>query len=87
VLVLQVRQVDAGYTDPAGNPVPESVFAGRGPATLLHRGRAYQGAWVKPSLAAPVRLVTSAGAKMPVPPGHTWIELVPRSGGSIRTGR
>jgi hypothetical protein len=87
LLTLEVRQVDAGYRDPAGNPVPESVFAGRGAATLLHRDRAYRGAWVKKSLKSPLRLVTSRGRRMPVPPGPTWIELVPRSTGGIRLGR
>jgi hypothetical protein len=88
LLALQVRQVDAGYRDPAGNPVPESVLAGKGPATLFHRGLAYQGAWMKRSPAAPLRLVTAKGKKLSVPPGHTWIELIPRSGGGgLRFGR
>lgn len=87
VLVLQVRQVDAGYTDAAGNPVPESVLAGKGPATLFHGGRAYEGAWTKTSVTAPLRLVTARGKPMPVPPGHTWIELVPRAGGAVSFSR
>jgi hypothetical protein len=87
VLVLQVRQVDAGYLDPAGNPVPESILAGKGTATLFSDGRAYGGAWSKKSLAAPLRLVTDKGQKMPVPPGHTWIELIPSTGGHLRFSR
>lgn len=89
VLVLRVRQVDAGYRDPAGNPVPESVLSGRGAATLFHRGRAYEGGWKKRSVTAPMRLMTAKGKPMGVPPGHTWIELVPTSGsgGDLRFGR
>ena len=81
VLALTVKQTDAGYTDAAGNPVPESVLAGKGPATLFHRGRAFEGTWVKKSPTSPIRLVTAKGQAIPVPPGNTWIELVPASGG------
>jgi Protein of unknown function (DUF3048) N-terminal domain/Protein of unknown function (DUF3048) C-terminal domain len=87
VLVLEVRQVDAGYLDPAGNPVPESVVSGKGTATLLTQGRAYHGAWSKKSLKSPLHLVDDKGRRMPVPPGHTWIELIPATGGALRIGR
>jgi len=87
VLVLKVRQVDAGYLDPAGNPVPESILAGKGSATLFTDGRAYQGAWSKKSLASPLRLVDAKGRAMHVPPGHTWIELIPAAGGSLQFSR
>jgi Protein of unknown function (DUF3048) N-terminal domain/Protein of unknown function (DUF3048) C-terminal domain len=81
VLALKVKQTDAGYTDPAGNPVPESVLAGKGPATLFHQGKAYEGTWVKKSPTSAIKLVTAKGQQIPVPPGNTWIELVPASGG------
>lgn len=88
VLALRVRQRSAGYTDAAGNPVPESVLTGTGPATLFRDGRAYQGAWTKKSLQSPLRLVTPRGKQMQVPPGHTWVELIPRTGsGGLRFGR
>lgn len=87
VLALRVKQVDAGYSDAAGNPVPESVLTGRGAATLFHQGRAHRGTWVKKAPGRPLRLVTAGGKKMPVPPGHTWVELVPSSGGGLQFGR
>ncbi len=34
VLILRVRLGDAGYLDPGGNPVPETLFYGKGAATL-----------------------------------------------------
>lgn len=86
VLALEVKQVDAGYLDPAGNPVPESVLTGKGKATLLHDGKAYEGVWQKKSLASPLQLVTEKGEKLPVPPGHTWIELVPAGSGDVEVG-
>ncbi|MEZ5093710.1 DUF3048 domain-containing protein [Nocardioides sp.] len=83
VLVLRVQVGDAGYRDPAGNPVPESKFVGQGPAMLFHGGRLVRGTWSKSALDAPVQLSTQAG-DLPVPAGHTWIELVPAAGGDPR---
>ncbi len=87
LLVLEVRQTDAGYLDPAGNPVPESVLTGKGSATLFHDGSAYRGTWVKKAHNRPFSLVTAKGQKLPVPPGHTWVELVPSGGGDVEFGR
>ncbi|SEE26583.1 DUF3048 domain-containing protein [Jiangella alba] len=80
VLVLRVELRDAGYEDPAGNPVPETVLVGSGAATLLTGGAAVEGTWSKESLAAPLTLADAAGAPLHVPPGRVWIELVPDSG-------
>jgi hypothetical protein len=82
VLVLRVKVGDAGYTDPAGNPVPETKFTGTGQAMLFHDGQLVRGKWSKSSLSSPVQLSTTAG-KLTVPAGHTWIELVPQDGGSV----
>ncbi len=78
VLVLRVKVGDAGYTDPAGNPVPETKLEGKGTVMLFHDGSLVRGTWTKKSLDAPLELSTKAG-DLSVPPGHTWIELVPES--------
>ena len=80
VLVLRVKVGDAGYRDPAGNPVPETKFEGKGAALLFHQGRLVRGTWSKKSLEAPLQLSTKAGDLI-VPPGRTWIELVPEGNG------
>jgi hypothetical protein len=80
VLVLRVKVGDAGYTDPAGNPVPETKFEGKGAALLFHQGRLVRGTWAKKNLKAPIQLTTKAG-KLLVPAGKTWIELVPEGNG------
>lgn len=89
VLVLRVVVGDAGYLDPAGNTVPETVLTGDGEAVLFHGGREVRGAWSKEDLAAPLVLSRqgAAGRAVPltVPRGRTWIELVPASG-SLVTG-
>lgn len=84
VLVLRIREGDAGYRDPAGNPVPETLFFGRGKLMLFHNGQMVRGTWVKPTRDAPLELSTAAG-DLKVPAGHVWIELLPnaKGGGSI----
>jgi hypothetical protein len=86
VLVLQVEVGDAGYLDPAGNPVPETKFTGEGPAMIFHGGRVVRGSWVKDGLDAPVEL-RSGGRSLELPPGRTWIELVPVDGGNVTVTR
>ena len=84
VLALRVRVGDAGYKDPAGNPVPETKFTGTGEAMLFHGGRVVRGTWKK-TLDSAISLSTKAG-ELTVPAGHTWIELVPAKGGDVRIG-
>lgn len=81
VLVLRVKVGDAGYKDPAGNPVPETKFTGGGKAMLFHGGRVVRGTWKK-SLDSTISLSTQAG-ELKVPAGHTWVELVPVNGGNV----
>jgi len=83
VLVLRVHEGNAGYLDPAGNPVPEADFTGHGDAMVFHGGRVVRAEWVKNGLNATVGLRTSSG-KLALPPGHVWIELVPSNGGSVQ---
>lgn len=82
VLVLRVRVEDAGYKDPAGNPVPETVFEGKGDAMVFHDGRVVRGTWSKDTLASDIRL-QAGGKKVTLPPGQVRIELVPIDGGSV----
>ncbi|WP_460714335.1 DUF3048 domain-containing protein [Nocardioides dilutus] len=82
VVVLRVEVGDAGYTDPAGNPVPETKLEGTGPAMVFHDGRLVRGTWSKADLESPIELSTKAG-ELVVPAGHTWIELVPVDGGNV----
>ena len=81
VLVLRVKVGDAGYKDPAGNPVPETKFTGTGKALLFHGGRVVRGTWKK-SLTSTIKLRTKSG-ELAVPAGHTWVELVPENGGTV----
>lgn len=88
ILVLRVRQTDAGYLDPAGNTVPETIYSGTGKAQLFHGGQVVNGTWNKKSRQSPLQLSTAAG-ELTVPAGHVWIELVPtaKDGGNVTIGR
>jgi Protein of unknown function (DUF3048) N-terminal domain/Protein of unknown function (DUF3048) C-terminal domain len=84
VLVLRVREGDAGYLDPAGNHVPETLLTGKGKALLFHGGRMVAANWAKAKTpTSPITLTTKKGQKLRVPAGHTWIELVPVNGGNV----
>jgi hypothetical protein len=84
VLVLRVREGDAGYLDPAGNHVPETLLTGKGNALLFTNGRMYAATWHKGNAASsPITLTDKQGKKLEVPAGHTWIELVPVDGGNV----
>lgn len=85
VLVLRVRVGDAGYRDPAGNPVPETRLTGTGEAMVFHDGRVVRGTWAKDGLDGALSLETEAGA-LTIPPGKVWIELVPARDGDVRVG-
>lgn len=88
VLVLRVDVGDAGYKDPAGNPVPETIFEGTGDALLFHGGKVVEGTWSKDELSSALELETKSG-KLKVPAGRVWIELVPvdAKGGSVTYGK
>lgn len=87
VLVLRVRVKSAGYKDPAGNPVPETILDGKGDAQLFHDGAVVDARWRKDGLAAPIELADAGGDDLAVAPGRTWVALVPADGGSVRVAR
>lgn len=82
VLVLRVPVGDAGYKDPAGNPVPETKLVGKGEALVFHGGKLVRGTWSKRALDASLKLQTKAG-ELTLPPGKVWVELVPANGGNV----
>ncbi|MGH3585289.1 MAG: DUF3048 domain-containing protein [Pseudonocardia sp.] len=83
VLVIRAKVGDAGYLDPAGNPVPETKFTGQGQAMVFHGGKMVRATWVKRGLNAPVQFKTKAG-ELTLPPGQVWMELVPAKDGNVQ---
>ena len=86
VLVLRVDVGDAGYLDPAGNPVPETLFEGQGEAMIFTGGRLVRGTWSKAGLEADLDL-RAGGKAVTLPQGKVFIELVPADGGSVTVAR
>ncbi|WP_107771385.1 DUF3048 domain-containing protein [Nocardioides sediminis] len=83
VLALRVQVGDAGYRDPAGYPVPETKFEGKGQALLFHGGKVVRGTWSKDGLTGALKLTGPKGGEITVPPGRTWVELVPVGSGNV----
>jgi hypothetical protein len=78
-VVVQVVEVrPTGRLDPAGNPVPEPVIIGRGPAFVFRNGRVIQGRWIRESREDITQFVDRQGNEIPLAPGNTWVELFPR---------
>ncbi|WP_313405159.1 DUF3048 domain-containing protein [Aeromicrobium sp.] len=83
LVVLWADEKDAGYTDPAGNPVPETVFDGGGQAVVLTGGTRVNATWKKANNAATIVLRTKNGQQFKLPQGRTWIELVNKGAGNL----
>jgi hypothetical protein len=87
VLLLRVQTKDAGYHDVAGSPVPETILTGKGEGVLVHADEAARVTWSKQGETGTLQLTDKDGNAVKVPVGHTWIELVPTSLGSVTLGK
>ena len=81
LLILFARVGDAGYRDPAGNKVPETIFEGSGRAIVLKGKTVTEATWTKKALNQQITLAGKDGRQIGIDPGHVWIELVPKDGG------
>lgn len=77
LIVVHAPVVDAGYTDPGGNPVPETTFEGSGDAWVALGDQMVEGSWSKDDLGSTIEFTTADGEELPVAPGRTWLMLVP----------
>jgi hypothetical protein len=84
VIVVRVKEGVANYRDPAGNPVPVTLYRGKGKMLMFHGGQVVAGSWQKNGDDDIVRFSTAAGP-LPVPAGHVFLELLPvkSHGGSV----
>jgi hypothetical protein len=82
VLVISVEIQNAGGTDAAGSPIPETMLVGSGTGLIAAAGKSLEIDWSKASAAAPLVIKTKAGDVVKLVAGQTWVELVPRGSGS-----
>jgi hypothetical protein len=78
LVVLSVSIGHTGIYDAAGHEDPLVVVVGSGSAWVLRDGQLYTGTWSRPSIDSPTQVTDSSGAVIPLRPGRTWVELLPR---------
>ncbi|WP_144433684.1 DUF3048 domain-containing protein [Aeromicrobium erythreum] len=83
LVVMFAKVGDAGYTDPAGNPVPETRMKGSGRAVVLTADGAVETTWRKKVNRSTLSFTTKDGKPLTIDPGKTWIELVPQGAGAL----
>jgi hypothetical protein len=79
VVVLSVSLQGTGARDSHGSVVPLPVVLGAGTAWVFRNGAVIKGTWVRPTEAAPMKLMSPAGQVIPLAPGRTWVEVLPNS--------
>ena len=79
LVIIEVREIDAGYKGQTGGYVPRTVLTGSGRAWVLNDGKAIELAWNKPFVDAQMELTDLAGNPFTMPTGRSWVELVPVS--------
>ncbi|MGY2081972.1 DUF3048 domain-containing protein [Modestobacter sp. SYSU DS0657] len=86
VVVLRVDVQNTAFTDPAGNPVPETVLTGTGAAVVATGGHTVQATWTKAGVADRFILTGPDGMPVQLGAGNTWVELVPNGTGDVVVG-
>jgi hypothetical protein len=79
LVIIEVREIDAGYKGQTGGYVPRTVLTGSGRAWVLNDGKAVEVAWNKPLVDAQMELTDLDGNPFTMPTGRTWVELLPVS--------
>ena len=77
LVIVEVREIDAGYKGSTGGYVPRTVLTGSGRAWVLSNGQATEVAWRKPFVNAQMELTDTSGRPFTMPTGRTWVELLP----------
>jgi hypothetical protein len=89
VVAIELPVSYSGSTDAAGSLVPTMVTTGSGSGVVATAGAVYDVAWSKASLSSPWKFTVAASGggedrqAFPLPPGRTWLALLPKEGGSV----
>lgn len=79
VIVMDVNQRSAGYSDVNGADVPTFDVIGSGRMWVHYGGESLAGVWLRSSLADGYLLRTQDGAGFGLPDARVFVHLVPRS--------
>jgi Protein of unknown function (DUF3048) N-terminal domain/Protein of unknown function (DUF3048) C-terminal domain len=80
VIVMSVRTVGTGIFETNGAEDPLPVVVGSGPCWVMRNGVRVRGSWRHTKLGPPMQVLDTHGRAIPLAPGPTWVELMPRSG-------
>ncbi len=83
LIVMFCRVQDAGYRDPGGSAVPETIIEGSGRAVVLTGGTATEASWNKPTFEDTIEFETEDGKPLTIDPGKIWLEMVPKDDGRV----
>jgi hypothetical protein len=78
VVIMSIAVANTGLHDVLGNPSPDDVVTGSGKVWVLRDGHVIRGTWDRPTRNDKLVLKDKHGHVLPLTPGKTWIELLPR---------
>ncbi|MEP7060384.1 MAG: DUF3048 domain-containing protein [Actinomycetota bacterium] len=79
VIIQQVVVTQSNLVDILGNHSPEVTLTGSGKAWVLRNGRLVTGTWKRTSAGAMTVFKTKKGGVMPMAPGTSFVELMPKT--------
>jgi hypothetical protein len=78
VVIMSIQVRNSGLHDVLGNASPDDVVTGKGKVWVLRDGHVIVGTWSRPKRTKRMILRDKAGNVLPLLPGRTWVELLPR---------
>jgi hypothetical protein len=78
VVIMSITTRDSGLHDVLGNASPDDVVTGKGKVWVLRDGKVITGTWHRTNRAKRMVLRDNLGHVLPLRPGRTWVELLPR---------
>ena len=80
VVIMSITTRGTGIIDAAGNASPDDVVTGSGEVWILRDGHVIIGTWHRPDRTKGYVFRSKGGKVIPLKPGRTWVELLPRPG-------
>ena len=78
VVIMSITTRNSGLHDVLGNASPDDVVTGKGKVWVLRDGKVIVGKWHRSNRTKRMVLRDKAGNVLPLHPGRTWVELLPR---------